>query len=139
MPRNLISPANIHMLNTRALTRPSPNDNLLKHRHPYLAPPTSGLGQKSTYISAKQVRNGTDDIFNHLNSSGGNYGVGLRNNATPLRGGGIRSLFRAGGAVPVVTSLVAPQIMPKVSSLVDFQPVPANALVTPPPIVPLRA
>ena len=112
------------MYNLRALTRASPNDANLRTGIDPL-----GMLRKGGYDSNrnpyfhnthKHLSNRTNNIFNHIGKP-----------INPLHKGGILPLDIPNGIQTVRNALVAPLVMPKISALLDFQPVIANELVKP--------
>jgi hypothetical protein len=130
------------MLNLRHLTRASPNDaNLRTGIDPLGMLRQGGYDMnRNQYFhnTHKRLSNRTDDIFNHIREPNGGYnGAGFRLNdvLTPNRKGGILPLDLPNGIQPMRNALTNPLVIPKVSALIDFQPVPSNELVAklPPP------
>ena len=112
------------MYNLRALTRASPNDaNLRTGIDPLGMLRQGGYdSNRNPYFhnTHKHLSNRTNDIFNHIGKP-----------INPLYKGGILPLDIPNGIQTVRNALVAPLVMPKISALLDFQPVIANELVKP--------
>ena len=132
------------MLNTRALTRPSPNDANLRTSGDPLGMLRLGKYDQNRnpfYVAKRHLSNNTNDNFNHLRMIGGynNDGQRIRDKINAANKGGILPLDTPNGTQPFRNALTAPMLVPKVSKLIDFKPVPMNELITPPPVLPLRA
>ena len=132
------------MLNTRALTRPSPNDANLKTSGDPLGMLRRGAYDQNRnpfYVAKRHLSNNTNDNFNHLKMIGGynNGGQRIRDTLNAASKGGILPLDTPNGIQPFRNSLTAPMVVPKVSKLIDFKPVPTNELIIPAPVVPSRA
>ena len=127
------------MLNLRQLTRPSPNDANLRTGIDPLGMLRLGMYDRDRneyfHNTHSHLSNRTNNIFNHIREPNGGYnadGFRLHGIITPLEKGGLLPLDKPNGIQSVRNAIIAPLVLPKVSALIDFQPVPVNDLAPPP-------